>query len=116
MVDERAEIFPPVANFHSGSRTDVMTGCSKGEGIEALLRTMGPETIAVDEITSEEDCVGLLRAAWCGVSLIATAHAGSKRDLFSRPVYQPLIDAHIFDKLVILQKDKSWTMERMEAT
>ena len=83
-------------------------------GMEALLRTMGPETIAVDEITSATDCEGLLHAAWCGVSLIATAHAASKRDLISRPVYQPLVHAKIFDTLVILQKDKSWTIERMD--
>lgn len=114
VVDERGEIFPAVAGFDSGQRTDVITGCSKKEGMEALLRTMGPVTIAVDEITSATDCEGLLHAAWCGVSLIATAHAASKRDLISRPVYQPLVHAKIFDTLVILQKDKSWTIERMD--
>lgn len=114
VVDERGEIFPAVAGFDNGQRTDVITGCSKKEGMEALLRTMGPETIAVDEITSETDCEGLLHAAWCGVSLIATAHAASKHDLISRPVYQPLVHAKIFDTLVILQKDKSWTIERMD--
>ena len=114
VVDERGEIFPAASGFVSGQRTDVITGCGKKEGMEAVLRTMGPETIAVDEITSESDCEGLLHAAWCGVSLIATAHAASKRDLCSRPVYKPLISTKIFDTLVILQKDKSWRMERME--
>jgi stage III sporulation protein AA len=114
VVDERGEIFPAASGFAWGRRTDVLTGCSKREGMEALLRTMGPETIAVDEITSATDCEGLLHAAWCGVSLIATAHASSRYDLCSRPVYRPLIDAKIFDMLVILQKDKSWKIERME--
>lgn len=114
VVDERGEIFPPFANFITGQRTDVMTGCNKKQGIEMLLRTMGPDTVAVDEITSEADCLGLLHAAWCGVSLIATAHAGSKKDLFSRPVYKPLINTKVFDMLVILQKDKSWVAERMD--
>ena len=93
-----------------------MVGCGKKEGLDIVLRTMGPETIAVDEITSEADCRGLLHAAWCGVSLIATAHAASKTDLYSRSVYRPLLDARIFDMLVILQKDKSWRVERMECT
>lgn len=114
VVDERGEIFPVASGFEWGRRTDVLTGCSKREGMEAVLRTMGPETIAVDEITSAADCDGLLHAAWCGVSLIATAHASSRHDLWSRPVYRPLIDAKIFDMLVILQKDKSWKIERME--
>lgn len=114
VVDERCEIFPRMANFDTGQRTDVMSGCGKKEGIEMLLRTMGPDTIAVDEITSQSDCKGLLHAAYCGVSLIATAHAGSKRDLFSRPVYKPLIKAGIFNLVVILGKDKSLAVERID--
>lgn len=113
VVDQRGEIFPQASGFYTGQRTDVLTGCRKKEGMEALLRTMGPETIAVDEITSEEDCAGLLHAAWCGVSLIATAHAASKEELCRRGVYKPLIAGHIFDMLVSLRKDKSWTAERM---
>jgi stage III sporulation protein AA len=116
VVDERAEIFPPEADFCCGKRTDVMTGCGKKAAMESLLRTMGPETIAVDEITSEEDCNGLIHAAWCGVSLIATAHAASKQDLCNRAVYRSLVQANIFDMLVLLQKDKSWTVERMAWT
>ena len=114
VVDQRGEIFPFASAFSAGQRTDVLIGCGKKEGMEAVLRTMGPETIAVDEITSEADCNGLLHAAWCGVSLIATAHASNRRDLCCRPVYKPLISANIFDVLVVLQKDKSWRIERMD--
>lgn len=113
VVDERGEIFPPASGFYTGQRTDVLTGCGKKAGMEMLLRTMGPETIAVDEITSEEDCAGLLHAAWCGVSLIATAHAASKEELCKREVYKPLLAGRVFDLLVSLRKDKSWTVERM---
>lgn len=116
VVDQRGELFPPAADFEPGRCTDVLTGCGKKEGMEALLRTMGPETIAVDEITSEEDCLALVHGAWCGVSLLATAHAASRRDMLSRPVYKPLINNGIFDMLVILQRDKSWKVERMECS
>lgn len=115
VVDERGELFPMATNFAPGSRTDVLTGCSKEQGIDALLRTMGPATIAVDEITSERDCEALIKAGWCGVSLLATAHASCKEDLLSRPVYKPLVKSHLFDTLVILRPDKSWKAERMEA-
>ncbi len=113
VVDERGEIFPPVADFDRGCSTDVLTGCSKAEGLEIILRTMGPGVIAVDEITSDKDCRALIRGAWCGVSLLATAHAASKEDLFSRPVYKPLLMGGIFDTVIILQRDKSWKAERM---
>ena len=115
VVDERGELFPNNGTaFSPGSRTDVLTGCSKREGIEILLRTMGPEIIAVDEITSEGDCKALIHAGWCGVALLATAHAATREDLYSRPVYKPLITSKLFDTLVILRADKSWKAERME--
>ena len=72
------------------------------------LRTLNPYVIAVDEITGEEDCLALLNAAWCGVRLFATAHAGSHRDLLDRKVYQSLMNAKLFDTLIILQPDKTW--------
>lgn len=116
VVDERGELFPAACGrscFPQGKRTDVLSFCPKRIGITTVLRTMGPCCIAVDEITQEEDCVALLQAGWSGVSLLATAHAGSKRDLLSRPVYRPVVDGHLFDTLVIMQPDKSWKAERM---
>lgn len=116
VVDEREEIFPLFrgqACFDTGDHTDILSGCSKAEGIEAVLRSMNPEWIAVDEITSRSDCDALLQAGWCGVGLIATAHAGSLNDLKTRPVYKPLIDYKLFSTVLILHRDKSWKMERM---
>lgn len=112
VVDERGELFP-AGCFETGKRTDVLTGCAKPQGIEIALRTMGPSAIAVDEITAEEDSQALIRSGFCGVSLLATAHAANKVDLLNRPVYQSLVHSGIFDKILILQRDKSWTMERM---
>ena len=117
VVDEREEIFPVWNNmpcFFQGSRTDVLRGCPKPKGIDIVLRCMGPETIAVDEITESEDCRSLLRAGWCGVNLLATAHAGDLQDLMSRPVYRPIVSNRLFDTVVVLQQDQSWKVERME--
>ncbi len=111
VVDERGELFP--MGFDRGYRTDVLTGCGKAQGVEMALRTMGPSCIAVDEITAQRDCQALTQAGWCGVRLLATAHAANKQDLKSRPVYQPLWECGLFESLVILRKDKSWYMERM---
>ena len=112
VVDERGEIFPQ--GFDIGSRKDILTGCPKPHGIDILLRTMGPSTIAVDEITAASDCQAMIRAGWCGVRLLATAHAASRADLESRPVYRPLVGSKLFDSIVILRSDKSWRLERME--
>lgn len=111
VVDSREELFP--AGFRQGKRMDVLSGCPKDKGIEMVLRTMGPEIIAVDEITAGEDCTALWKAAGCGVKLLATAHAGSIDEFRRRPIYRPLLEAGIFDTFIMLRKDKSFQEERI---
>lgn len=116
VVDERCELFPFVQGIHCfdpGPRTDILSGCDKSSGVLMVLRTMCPRVIAVDEITAPEDCEALLNAGWCGVDLLATAHAADRNDLLHRPVYRPIITNRLFDTLVIMQPDKSWRAERM---
>lgn len=115
VVDERGELFPSSSQFASGPRTDVMTGCSKADGVMMTLKTMGPACIAVDEITSEDDCEALLNAGWCGVELIATAHASSYEDLLRRRIYQPLVKMGLFQHVIVLDRNKRWRKERMDA-
>lgn len=112
VVDERGELFPD--GFQRGRRMDVLSGCCKLSGIEIALRTMGPDWIAVDEITSEEDCFALQRSGWCGVRLIATAHASCLRDLQSRQLYRPLVDTALLTQILVMNRDKSWKLERMD--
>ena len=111
VMDERGEVFPEGLRF--SKRVDVLSGCTKGDGIPMLLRTMGPTCIAVDEITEPEDARALLEAANCGVRLLATAHAMSVSDFCQRKVYRSLLDNKIFDVLAVLKKDKTYTVERM---
>lgn len=109
VVDQRGELFPN--GFDRGECTDVLTGCPKGEGINMVLRTMSPRCIAVDEITEDADVRAILHAANCGVRLLATAHAQCPRDLERRLVYRPLIDHHVFDSVITLNKDRSYCIE-----
>jgi stage III sporulation protein SpoIIIAA len=74
---------------------------------------MTPKWIAVDEITSEEDCCALSDARWCGVNVLCTAHAMDKSDLLGRQIYKPLMEYKIFDWLIIMQPDRSWSAERI---
>ena len=116
VVDERQEIFPVAAGvycFDTGPGTDVLSGCEKAEGVLSMIRCMNPDYVAVDEITEQSDCDSLLQAGWCGVGLLATAHAGSREDLFNRPVYKRLLEMKLFENLVILQQDRSFRIERM---
>lgn len=112
VVDERGELFP--VGFQPGKRMDVLSGCPKEAGMEMVLRTMGPDYIAVDEITAEADSRALVRVYGCGVSLAATAHAASMQDFYNRRIYRPFVEAGVFQTVLVLNRDKSYRMERME--
>lgn len=111
VVDERGEIFP--AGMDKGPRTDVLRGCNKAQGIQMTLRSMSPGCIAVDEISAGEDCKAIIEAGWCGVRLLATAHASDLNDLRCRPIYQKLLESRLFEHIVILHPDKSYRTERI---
>lgn len=111
VIDERGELFPD--GFIAGKKMDILTGCEKRYGIEMVLRTMAPEYIAVDEITAFEDAELLKNTAGCGVKLAATAHAQTIDELKKRPVYRELWDKCIFDSIMVLKKDQSYTIERI---
>lgn len=116
VVDERQELFPTWNSQHCffpGPRTDVLSGCRKSMGILMMLKNMTPAVIAVDEITEEDDCDAILKAGWCGVSVYATAHASSVKDLHSRPVYRPILESGLFEYVVVMHWDKTWHLERI---
>ena len=113
VVDERRELFPE--GFSRGDNTDVLAGVGKDRGIDMVLRAMGPQVIAMDEVTSPDDCQALIRAARCGVDLLATAHASSVRDLKERIVYRPLVETGLFTKAAVLDRARGWHMEEVGA-
>lgn len=117
VVDEKRELFPMLQDklcFSPGPRVDVLSGCEKRKGIEIGIRNMNPQIVAVDEITAPEDCAGLLEAGWCGVRILATAHAADLYDLYARPVYRPLLEKKLFDGVVVMNPDKTWYLERVK--
>lgn len=111
VVDERGELFPD--SFARSQRMDILTGAPKAQGIEMVLRTMGPEYIALDEITAPEDCQAVLQAHGCGVNLLATAHGRTLEDLKRRQVYRPLVEHNVFQSVLVLHSDWSFRTERI---
>ncbi len=85
VIDTRNEISASVHGLPSldvGLNTDVLCGCGKSEGITMALRSMSPEVIICDEIAHDEAAVE--QALFCGVKVIAAAHAGSLAELDRR--------------------------------
>jgi len=104
LCDERGEVAAlreGIPQFDVGSRTDILDGCPKAEGLMILLRGMGARFLACDEITDPADAAALAVCAGCGVRLLATAHGVSLKDLDRRPVYQTL--QPLFGAAVLIQ-------------
>lgn len=106
LVDERGELAgmrDGAPTLDVGPRTDVMDRVSKTLGMEFLLKAMNPQVLAVDEITSEEDFRAIERATGCGVTLLATAHAGGFEDLGRRRLYRAALRKGLFQRFVVIR-------------
>jgi stage III sporulation protein AA len=109
IVDERSEIAGAIKGIpqHSlGKRVDVLDACPKAEGMMMLIRSMSPQVLIVDEIGRKEDGEAILEAMHAGVQMIFTAHGRSLEDALKRPVMKPLSGLSLFQRYVILSRDK----------
>lgn len=118
VCDERMELaacLDGAPQFDLGPTTDVISGAYKSEGISMLLRTMNPQWIAVDEITSAEDVSAMCRASYCGVRFLATAHTSNESELKERPVYRQLLEARLFRTIIIIAKNRELEIRELIA-
>lgn len=84
VIDERNEIggcYKGIPTIDLGMRTDVISNCSKADGILMAIRAMAPTIIAVDEIGGEEDMKALEYAGISGVKIMATIHGKDVEDV-----------------------------------
>ena len=117
LADERYEIAACAGGeprFNVGL-CDVLSAGNKGETIPMLLRSMSPQILAMDEITRAEDCESLLECAGCGCSLLATAHGSEIEDLHKRPAYRRLLDAGLFQQVILIRRNGRERRYRLEA-
>ena len=122
LADERGEIaclYQGVPGRNVGARTDVIDGCPKAQAVMLLVRSMNPQVIAIDEITSPEDASAIEMAANCGAELIATAHGGTLEDLWKRKVYRQILEAGVFENAVFIEKRgkrRIYTVKKIRGT
>lgn len=106
VVDERSELggcYMGVAQTQLGIRTDVLDCCPKAEGMIMLIRSMGPEVIAVDEIGTAEDVHAIEYAMHCGCKMLATVHADSMEELRKKPLFDQMVAERRFERYVLLE-------------
>ena len=101
VIDERGELSGGI--FDLGCCSDVIAGLDKLSGALLLLRSMDPQIIAADEISSPEDLLAVEEVFGCGVGLLATAHAADSKDLMRRRAYRRLIERGVFTHLLVIR-------------
>lgn len=105
VVDERSEIgacLRGIPQCDLGQRTDIMDGCPKALGMTMMIRSMGPEVLAVDEIGTREDLRALRDAMRSGVKILVTVHGDSLEDVQKKPVLRDMVKERMFGRYVVL--------------
>lgn len=97
VIDERGEF----SALNTRARSiDILTGEKKGRGIEIALRTLSPDVIIIDELSGRDECLSILDFMRGGTRVIASAHAKTVNDLYTREGVGSLISRGVFDTLV----------------
>jgi len=105
LIDERNEIaciYNGTPQNDVGAMTDVITNTSRSAGIMAAIRTLSPEVILCDEISSMKDSEAIMNGIGCGVHFIVSAHGSSMADLYKRREIMSLINNNAIDRIVFL--------------
>lgn len=104
ICDERSELagcYNGIPSYDLGSRTDILDGCPKAQGIIMLIRSMSPEVIITDEIGKPEDVTAIEEAANSGINIITSIHGSSYDDVIDSAIGK-LLNNKIFDTLIFL--------------
>ena len=112
IVDERNEIAlkSHFKNLFNGKQVDVLTYSDKDYGFNQAVRALNPNFIITDELMGESDLNSVINAIYCGVSVIATAHANSPKDFFNRFNYDFSKNNKIFDYFVVISNENGVRM------
>ncbi|MBR4419984.1 MAG: hypothetical protein IKT32_03810 [Clostridia bacterium] len=105
VVDEKNEIF--YERFDLGNSTDILSSCTKEFGFFTAVKTLSPDIIIADELTSESDANGVLFANLSGVKTICSVHGNSLESVMKKDYMKKLFLNRCFEKYILLKKTNS---------
>ena len=98
VVDTRFELSAGIDG--EGALVDFLSGYPRGKGIEIATRTLSPEIVMCDELSTVADADAVFNASTSGVSVIATCHGRSVEEIRKSSAVGALIRSGIFDVLI----------------
>lgn len=107
IIDERNEIACCTSSgdfADIGPNTDVVCGFPKAIGIENAVRSLSPEMIVCDEISSLKEIEAMKNGFLSGAAFAVSVHAGSMRQLMNKKLLRDLVDTGEFEYIVFLEK------------
>ena len=108
IVDERQEIACMNNGFYSmdiGINSDVLDCYNKNSAIDIAVRTLSPEYIIVDEVSTESELDAIKNGVNSGVKFIVTVHASNFNEVVKRTQISELINTYSFEKLILLKEN-----------
>ena len=108
VIDERNELAANVNGVFQNDMgmCDVFDSYIKSDAIVQAVRSMAPDVIVCDEISTEKDIEALTCGLNSGVSFIATMHADNAKELYNRPIASYLLKSGAFSTVVFLRSKK----------
>ncbi len=109
LIDERNELSSNVSGVFQNDigLCDVFDSYIKSDAITHAVRSMSPDIIVCDEISTVKDIEAVTYALNCGVSFVATVHADNMENLKKRPLANKLLKSSAFSQLVFLDTRKN---------
>lgn len=88
VVDTRHELGFGIKNK---GLIDILDGYPRSKGIEIAKRTLSPQIIVCDEIANIDDANAILEAMGSGIPVVASVHAGTRKELMEHPYLKSII-------------------------
>lgn len=109
IIDERSELAGSnkgIPQLDVGMRTDVLDGCPKSIGMMMVIRSMGPQVVAVDELGNTDDIDALFAVIRSGSSIFATIHGDSLESLKEKSFLKQVMDEKVFSRSIVIQNNR----------
>lgn len=109
VIDERNEL----SSTHNGvfqndmGMCDVYDSYIKEDAITHAVRSMSPDIIICDEISTLSDISAVVKSVNSGVSFVATLHAKNKEEVLKKAELNKLLKTAAFTQLVFLSDRKN---------
>ena len=110
VIDERREIsavYDGIITNDVGMTSDVLDSYPMAQAIDIAVRTLSPDIIVCDEVSTPEEIKAISQGVNCGVRFVLSVHAGSHEDILSRKQLEQLLDTGAFEKVVLLGSKES---------